>query len=41
MPEKKCPGCGKPFSASGGAGQLPGTKIVVCADCYRDSKRPN
>lgn len=40
--EKKCPGgCGNTLDPNKGVGQLPGTKIVVCAECYRDATRGN
>lgn len=35
---KKCPGgCGRDLDANEGVGTLPGTKIMVCRQCYKDA----
>lgn len=39
---KKCPGgCGRDLDANEGVGTLPGTNIMVCAQCYKDAKNGN
>lgn len=42
MADKMCPGgCGNKLDPNAGVGTLPGTNIVVCAQCYKDAKNKN
>lgn len=41
MATKRCGNCGKKLDPHEGVGTLPGTKILVCRDCYKSITNPN